>query len=281
MIRSMLVSWRIRKLATALPFSSGRSITYYTRRQPSLNLLHPRRPGLRNQPAIGSSLGCCSGHSASVNADNMAENEQQSAQSQEASEPNSYSTEAMGAASGDTEDSKKKELELLKDGGLNEQEGSRSEMAAENLDRADDQGGGDGEGGSDVDPAKTAETASSDHEGRAAVEETNAGNIETVSDDNLKTATATKNEGSLVDQVVNQHQLPEKSSKEVGGDKTPPPEGPEVEEVKVSNPPKQKVGGLGGFFSQFRRGFSLGPRRGKDQRERERERELMSAAHTS
>ena len=141
----MLVSWRIRKLATALPFSFGRSITYYTQRQPSLNLLYPRHPGLRNQPAIGTSLVCCSGHSASIKADNMAENEQQSAQSQEALEPNSNSTEAMGAVSGNTEDSKKKELELLKDGGLNEQEGSGPVMAAaKNLDRADDQGGGGG-----------------------------------------------------------------------------------------------------------------------------------------
>ena len=205
----------------------------------------------------------------------MAENEQQSAQSQEALEPNSNSTEAMGAVSGNTEDSKKKELELLKDGGLNEQEGSGPVVAAaKNLDIADDQGGGGGGKDSDGDPAKTIETtASSNHEERPAVEETNARNVETVSDDNLEMATATKDQGSSVDQAVNQRQLPDKPSKEAESDKTPPPDEPEVEEVKVPSPPKQKVGGLGGFFSQFRRGFSLGPRRGKDQKERERESE--------
>jgi hypothetical protein len=227
----------------------------------------------------------------------MADSEQQSAQSQEASE-------AMGSASGDSEDSKKKELELLKDGLSVEQEGSRSVMAAENLDRVDDQGKGGGGGeGSDVDPAKT----DTDHEETAAVVETDARNGKTVSD-KASSATATKEEGNLDDKALNQQQIPEKLSNEESN-KTPPPEPDEleVEEIKEArpegqsqggpsipapdppgpsipapDPPKQKVGGrggLGGIFAQFKRGFSLGPRRGKDQRERKREGEGITRIH--
>lgn len=271
----MLASGRIsilRRQATALPFSTGRTITYSARRQPSLNLIYLQHP-LRNQPAIGTTVSAfCSwcrrfcGESATADDDNMADSERQLLKNQETSEPKSYGTEEIGASGED----KEKELELPKEPqNGNEQEGSRS-MAAENDDTA--QGEGGGEECSEVDPVKTA----GDHEGGTDVE-IHARNGDTVSD--IKVVTATKVEANLDE--VDQHRLPEQSPKEEN-EKTPPPEEPEAEPEKVeegpkgqsqrpsapaeNNPPKQKEGGGGGglgFFSQLKRGFSSGPKRGK------------------
>ena len=271
----MLASGRIRilrRLAAALPFSTGRTITYSSRRQPSLNL-YLQRP-LRNRPAIGTTVSTfCSwcrrlcGESATADDDNMADGERQLLKNEEASEPKSYGTEEIGTSGED----KEKELELPKEPqNGDEQEGSRL-ITAENDDTA--QGEGGGQEGSEVDPAKTA----GDHEGGIDVE-THARNGDTVGD--IKTVTATKVEANLDE--GDQHRLPEQSPKKEN-DKTPPPEELEPEVVKEgptgqsqktsapaeNNPPKQKEGGGGGgglgeFFSQLKRGFSSGPKRGKE-----------------
>ena len=195
--------------------------------------------------------------------------QQQLVQSQEASGRKNYGTDSE-AVGGSRED---EQQNGVREAG----EGSSVLIAAEDNDTA--QPKSQGEGGGQEDNGAKSTTSDPRPEGEAAVEEVHARNGDTVIEE---AATAMQDETKLDE--IDPHRPPGQSPKEQG-DKTPPPEEPkEVEEGSKgqtpppeNSPPEQTEEGggaggwgLGGVFSQLRRGFSSGPKKGKGWREREK-----------